>query len=467
MKLRSIAILALVLVVVLGTAGVASAQSSATHTVQPGETLYSIARQYGVTAQAIAFANGITNPNLIFPGQVLTIPGVAAPTPPPGKTPVPGSTSTYTVVGGDTLYSIARRSGTDIATLVALNGLANPNQIFPGQVLKLPSSGTSPTATSAGPTNTPGPTATTAPTPNVTYTVQVGDTLSSIALRFNTTYQEIALLNGLSNPNLISAGQVLIIRKGSATATATPTTAPSPTKTGTPATALPGGFKTPTPIVSGTQVPANAANRLQNPDFETDTHAAGDATIKVVNGWEPFYCDKPYTADYCPALRIGSGNQAGMVMSRPAYDKTTTSFRVHGGLGAQMWTCAFAACRGGVYQTVDTIAGSTCEAGAYVQSWSNNDASSFTSQLLSEDDRANSTWSIRVDPAGGTAAFKNGLPSSRGFAYDDGVYDKYTLISYTFPVTTSSVTVFFEDLRLWPFANNASFIDDAYVRCTQ
>ena len=77
---------------------------------------------------------------------------------------------------------------------------------------------------------------------------------------------------------------------------------------------------------------------------------AGDPTIKVVNGWEPFYCDKPYTADYCPALRIGSGNQAGMVMVHPAYDKTTTNTRVHGGSAAQSWACAYVTCRGGVYR---------------------------------------------------------------------------------------------------------------------
>jgi hypothetical protein len=185
-----------------------------------------------------------------------------------------------------------------------------------------------------------------------------------------------------------------------------------------------------------------------------------------VNGWEPFFCDKPYTADYCPALRIGSGNQAGMVMVRPAYDKTTTNTRVHGGSAAQTWACAYVTCRGGVYQTVDTTPGTTCEAGAYVESWSNNDATSFTSQLLSADDRANSTWSIRIDPAGGTEAFQSGLPSSSSFTYDNGIYDKYVLMSYTFPVTTTQVTVFYEDARLWPYAINSSFIDDAYVRCT-
>jgi hypothetical protein len=154
-------------------------------------------------------------------------------------------------------------------------------------------------------------------------------------------------------------------------------------------------------------------------------------------------------------------------MGRPAYDKTTTAGRIHGGAAAQAWTCPYYSCRAGIYQMVDTTPGATCEAGAYVQSWSNNDATSFTSQLLTLDDRANSAWSIRIDGKGGAEAFEDGLTTSRSFSYDDGVYDKFVLISTTFQVTTTEVTVFFEDLRLWGYANNASFIDDAYLRCTQ
>jgi LysM repeat protein len=498
MKFRHAAILVLVLSVMLGSATLTSAQNTTTHIVQPGETLNSIARQYGVTVQAIAFANGITNPDLIFAGQVLTIPVVATPTPPPGQTSTPTSTTSYTVVSGDTLFSLARRFGTTTATLVALNNLANPDQLSVGQVLKIPAQGQAATSTpvTSGPTATTGPTATGTPSTSITYVVQSGDTLSQIALRFNVTYQQIALLNGLDNPDVIFAGQTLIIRPGSATptpvsktATFTPTTAatviaiPSatggaptltqtatstfPTETPTAEPILPPGFVTPTPLVSGTQVPVDATNRLLNPGFEADTHTAGFNDVKVVNGWEPFYCDKPYTADVCPALRIGAGNQPGMLMSRPNYDKTTTVFRVHAGAGAQSWTCPWSACRAGVYQTVDTVAGATCEAGAYVQSWSTSDPLSFTSQLASLDDRANSTWSIRIDLNGNTEAFADGVSASRGFGYDDGIYDHYALISYTFTATATQTSVFFEDLRLWPFTNNASFIDDAYLRCTQ
>ena len=94
--------------------------------------------------------------------------------------------TTHVVQHGETLSSIAYQHGTDYQTLAALNGLANPNLIYPGQVLKVNGSATS----------------------NV-YTVQYGDNLSSIAAKLGTTYQALAQRNGLTNPNLIYPGQSL------------------------------------------------------------------------------------------------------------------------------------------------------------------------------------------------------------------------------------------------------------------
>lgn len=504
MKMRYAALAALALIVILAPSGATSAQGTTTHVVQPGETLGAIARQYGVTVEAIAFANGITNPNLIFAGQVLVIPVTAPATPAPGQTPAPGSTTTYTVASGDTLFAIARRFGTTITALVSLNNLTNPDRLDVGQVLKIPTQGPV----------TPAPTqaATATPSARVTYVVQAGDTLSRIALRFNTSAQEIALLNGLTNPDLIFVGQLLVIQQAStaptgtpsatqaatqtstsatatqsgtgtaapsatsqatatqqATPTLTPTATPTPTPTATfpPEATLPPGFKTPTPLVPRTPAASNATNLLANGDFEAGTHTEGFDDVAVVDGWAAFYCDKPYTADFCPALRIGAGNSAGLLMSRPSYAKAAAAFRVHGGQAAQSWSCSWAACRAGVYQTIQTKPGASCQAGAYVQSWSSNDPLTFTSQLLSFDDRANSTWTIKVDLSGKTQAFADGLGSSRGFGYDDGIYDRYAPITFDFIATESQTTVFFEDLRLWPFANNSSFIDDAYVNCSQ
>jgi len=162
-----------------------------TYTVVRGDTLSGIAARFGTTVAELVRLNNISNPNLIFPGQVLIISE--------GTTPPPAGT-TYTVVRGDTLTSIARRFGTTVAELVRLNNIANPNLIFPGQVLIVSEEGEN--------GNGNGET--------VTYTVVRGDTLSGIAARFGTTVAELVRLNNIANPNLIFPGQVLIISSGTA-----------------------------------------------------------------------------------------------------------------------------------------------------------------------------------------------------------------------------------------------------------
>lgn len=101
------------------------------------------------------------------------------------------ATSTYTVQSGDTLSSIAAKFGTNYQALASLNGISNPNIIYVGQVLRVNGS---------------------ASTGSVYYTVRAGDNLSAIASRYGTSYQSIASLNGLTNPNLIYAGQTLKIK---------------------------------------------------------------------------------------------------------------------------------------------------------------------------------------------------------------------------------------------------------------
>jgi LysM repeat protein len=140
-----------------------------THTVRLWETLYCLGRAYKVSPWAIAEANKIWWPYWIFPNQVLTIPNVpwtnipAGPvcptqfTPPPASTapppapptptkvavgptatPAAGCRASYTVVAGDTLYSIATRYSTTYTKVAQVNAIADPSRIYPGQKLCIP-----------------------------------------------------------------------------------------------------------------------------------------------------------------------------------------------------------------------------------------------------------------------------------------------------------------------------------------
>jgi LysM repeat protein len=103
------------------------------YVVQRGDTLYSIARRFGVSIWQLASLNNIPNINLIYVGQVLMIP---APGPtPPGPGPAP---TQYVVQFGDTLFSIARRFGVNVWQLASYNNIPNPNYIRAGQVLLIP-----------------------------------------------------------------------------------------------------------------------------------------------------------------------------------------------------------------------------------------------------------------------------------------------------------------------------------------
>jgi LysM repeat protein len=102
------------------------------------------------------------------------------------------------VQAGENLFRIAMKYGTTVEAIVAANDLPNENAIQEGQALLIPAG--SPPANS-----TPGP------TDGDTYVVQPGDTLFSIAQRFNTTVETLAALNGIAPPYTIEVGQELIV----------------------------------------------------------------------------------------------------------------------------------------------------------------------------------------------------------------------------------------------------------------
>lgn len=122
-----------VLTLLVGTLPVsaAPAKQGVVYVVQAGDTLYSIARRYGVSVAAITAANGIVNPNHIYVGQQLIIPTGGGQPPPSGGT-------THVVQPGENLTRIALRYGVSVWAIAQANHLANINNIYVGQVLVIP-----------------------------------------------------------------------------------------------------------------------------------------------------------------------------------------------------------------------------------------------------------------------------------------------------------------------------------------
>lgn len=149
--------------------------------VKKGDTLYSVAMANNTTVDELKKANNLTS-NILSTGQLLKIPSALLPE------------STYIVKKGDSLYSIANKYNTTIDELKRINNLTS-NILSIGQVLKLPSDKVSDIEKEEN---------------TISYTVQKGDSLYSIARKYSTTIDKIKDLNNLTT-NLLSIGQVLLI----------------------------------------------------------------------------------------------------------------------------------------------------------------------------------------------------------------------------------------------------------------
>ncbi len=144
--------------------------------VQSGNSLYSIARKYGMTVDELKTLNNLTS-NLLSIGQRLRVRGTAD---------IPDSQNTYVVKSGDSLYSISRKYGVSVDDIKRANQLTS-NLLSIGQVLVIPSNETE----------------------NI-YVVQRGDSLYSIAREYGTTVDALKRANNLTS-NLLNIGQRLII----------------------------------------------------------------------------------------------------------------------------------------------------------------------------------------------------------------------------------------------------------------
>ena len=192
------------------------------YTVVSGDSLYAIARKTGTSIQDLLSLNGLNLNSIIHPGQVLALSSKSVSTETKQEESAPKeetkstetSTGSYTVVSGDGLYAIARKTGTSIQDLLSLNGLTLNSTIYPGQVLKLSSTSetsaseeasTSTEETSTEETSTSSEQATS----TGSYTVVSGDGLYAIARKTGTNIQDLLSLNGLTLNSTIYPGQVL------------------------------------------------------------------------------------------------------------------------------------------------------------------------------------------------------------------------------------------------------------------
>ncbi len=157
----------------------AARRDAAVHVVSRGDTIAAIARRYGVSQASLRAANGLDS-SLINIGQRLAIPGRTDGGPAPA--------GHYVVVSGDTLSDIAGRHGVSEAALRTANGLQS-SLIRAGETLKIPAGGTA-LATRE-------------------HRVSSGQTLSSIARRYDVSIDALRSANGLGSSNLIKVGQTL------------------------------------------------------------------------------------------------------------------------------------------------------------------------------------------------------------------------------------------------------------------
>ena len=189
-----------------------------TYTVKSGDSVWKIAHECGMSMNELVSLNGIKN-NLIFPGQVLKVKaGAKAENVSKSETSGSknqnaasnGSSSTYTVKSGDSVWKISHEHGMSMDELKSLNGLKD-NLIIPGQVLKI--KGTSSNTkqkikTSSKETSEAG----------ATYVVKAGDSLWAVANRQGLTVAELKRINGLSSDTIYVGQRLKVTQKSSVNA---------------------------------------------------------------------------------------------------------------------------------------------------------------------------------------------------------------------------------------------------------
>jgi N-acetylmuramoyl-L-alanine amidase len=253
----------------------APASAAVPHTVQPGETLWSIAAANNLTTRTVAAYNGLSEDAQVVLGSQVMIPttvegyaalqnaGLAPATPataaPAAAPAAPAGGGSYVVQKGDTLTAIASRAGVSVQSLAAANGLDPAGVLLAGAALKLAGSGAAPATTT---------TTAEAPAAQGAYKVRPGDTLGGLARQTGVSLQSMAAMNGLDPNGTLVIGTVLKLPSG----------APAPARASTPA---------PTQTVVPQAAPEPTAERLSAGDVQTIAAAHGvSPSLAAAIAWQ-------------------------------------------------------------------------------------------------------------------------------------------------------------------------------------
>jgi LysM repeat protein len=250
----------------------APAAAAAPHTVQPGETLWSIAAANNLTTRSVAAYNGLSEDAQVVLGSTIMVPSTvegyaalqrsgAVPATPTATAAVsaPSAGGSYTVQAGDTLTAIAARAGVSVQSLAAANGLDPAGLLVAGSTLRL-TGGAGPAATSAP--------ASGAPAPQGAYKVRPGDTLGTLARQTGVSIGAMAAMNGLDPNGVLLTGTVLKLPSG----------APAPAAASTPA---------PTQTVVPAAAPAPTSQRLSAADVQSIAAAHGvSPSLAAAIAWQ-------------------------------------------------------------------------------------------------------------------------------------------------------------------------------------
>jgi membrane-bound lytic murein transglycosylase D len=158
-----------------------------THTIQAGDTLSGIAKDYSSTTKGIAQANRMNTTDILTIGKELIVPKIAVFEKPRGK-------HTYVVSQGDTVNSISKMYGVSVQDIIDVNSIEDPEKIYPDMVLNIPPKVTS-----------------TSHARHIQYRVKKGDTLWGISKQFEVSTNDVMRWNQLSTAALIYPGDELTI----------------------------------------------------------------------------------------------------------------------------------------------------------------------------------------------------------------------------------------------------------------